>query len=174
MVVTQFVALLLWTKLVGWRSLSNPCPPTGLKVPSGSASLVARNDSSCILIPFNRSFQDCVTSNTPHFPEHKKGVGKRNTHLCVHLGLHNTSFGMYCATQGLYLHMGRGGLGSGILCKSECYNGTDLNVRCIALRQLELYRSDTVNSKSFVGKDFLQNKWKYELTVHFKHEMIGK
>ena len=33
------------------------------------------------------------------------------------------------------------------------------------------YRSGTVNSKSFVGKDFLQNKWKYELTMHFKHEM---
>ena len=36
------------------------------------------------------------------------------------------------------------------------------------------YRSDTVNSKSFVGKDFLRVKWKYELTVHFKHEMIAK
>ena len=36
------------------------------------------------------------------------------------------------------------------------------------------YRSDTVNSKSFVGKDFLRNKWKYELTVHFKHEIMGK
>ena len=36
------------------------------------------------------------------------------------------------------------------------------------------YRSGTVNSKSFVSKDFLQIKWKYELTVHFKHEMIGK
>ena len=36
------------------------------------------------------------------------------------------------------------------------------------------YRSGTVNSKSFVSKDFLQNKWKYELTVHFKHEMMGK
>ena len=31
-----------------------------------------------------------------------------------------------------------------------------------------------VNSKSFVGKDFLRIKWKYELTVHFKHEMMGK
>ena len=31
-----------------------------------------------------------------------------------------------------------------------------------------------VNSKSFVGKDFVRIKWKYELTVHFKHEMIGK
>ena len=39
---------------------------------------------------------------------------------------------------------------------------------------LLLYRSGTVNSKSFVNKYFLQNKWKYELTVHFKHEMIGK
>ena len=41
------------------------------------------------------------------------------------------------------------------------------------------YRSGTVNSESFVGKDFLRIKWKYELamfelTVHFKHEMIGK
>ena len=31
-----------------------------------------------------------------------------------------------------------------------------------------------VDSKSFVGKDFLRTKWKYEITVHFKHEMIGK
>ena len=31
-----------------------------------------------------------------------------------------------------------------------------------------------VNSKSFVGKDFLRIKWKYKLTVHFKHKMIGK
>ena len=37
-----------------------------------------------------------------------------------------------------------------------------------------LYRLGTVNSKSFVGKDFLRLKWKYELTVHFKYEMIGK
>ena len=37
-----------------------------------------------------------------------------------------------------------------------------------------IYRSDTVNSKSFVSKVFLRNKWKYELTVDFKHEMIGK
>ena len=36
------------------------------------------------------------------------------------------------------------------------------------------YRSGTVNSKSFVGKDFLPIKWKYELTVHFQHEMIAK
>ena len=36
------------------------------------------------------------------------------------------------------------------------------------------YRSGTVNSKSFVGKAFLRIKWKYGLTGHFKHEMIGK
>ena len=38
----------------------------------------------------------------------------------------------------------------------------------------DMYRSDTVNSKSFVGKVFLRIKCKFELTVHFKHEMIGK
>ena len=31
-----------------------------------------------------------------------------------------------------------------------------------------------VNSKSFVGKVLLQIKWKFELTVHFKHEMKEK
>ena len=31
-----------------------------------------------------------------------------------------------------------------------------------------------VNSKSFVGKVLLRIKWKFELTVHFKHEMIEK
>ena len=41
------------------------------------------------------------------------------------------------------------------------------------------YRLGTVNSRSFIDKDFLRNKWEYELTmfeltVHFKHEMIGK
>ena len=40
------------------------------------------------------------------------------------------------------------------------------------------YRSGTVNSKSFVSKDFLRIKWNFELTVfelivYFKHEMIG-
>ena len=39
---------------------------------------------------------------------------------------------------------------------------------------LETYRSGTVNSKSFVGKVLLRIKWKFELTVHFKHEMLGK
>ena len=37
-----------------------------------------------------------------------------------------------------------------------------------------VHRLGTVNSKSFVGKDFLRIKWKYELTMHFKHEMIRK
>ena len=36
------------------------------------------------------------------------------------------------------------------------------------------YRSGTVNSKSFVGKVLLRIKRKFELTVHFKHEMIEK
>ena len=36
------------------------------------------------------------------------------------------------------------------------------------------YRSGTVNSKSFVGKILLRIKWKFELTVHFKHEILGK
>ena len=36
------------------------------------------------------------------------------------------------------------------------------------------YRSGTVNSKSFVGKVLLQIKWKFELTVHFKHGILGK
>ena len=36
------------------------------------------------------------------------------------------------------------------------------------------YRSGTVNSKSFVGKVLLRIKWKFELTVYFKHEILGK
>ena len=30
------------------------------------------------------------------------------------------------------------------------------------------------NSKSLIGEDFLRIKSKFEQTVHFKHEMIGK
>ena len=37
-----------------------------------------------------------------------------------------------------------------------------------------LYRSRTVNSKSFVCKVLLQIKWKFELTVYFKHEILGQ
>ena len=36
------------------------------------------------------------------------------------------------------------------------------------------YRLGTVNSKSFVSKVLLRIKWKFELTVHFKHGMLGK
>ena len=36
------------------------------------------------------------------------------------------------------------------------------------------YRLGTVNSKSFLSKVLLRIKWKFELTVHFKHEMLGK
>ena len=36
------------------------------------------------------------------------------------------------------------------------------------------YRSGTVNSKSFIGKVLLRIKWKFELTVHFKHGILGK
>ena len=37
-----------------------------------------------------------------------------------------------------------------------------------------LYRLGTVYSKTFVSKVLLRIKWKFELTVHFKHEMLGK
>ena len=36
------------------------------------------------------------------------------------------------------------------------------------------YRSGTVNSKSFVDKVLLRIKWKFELTVYFKHGILGK
>ena len=36
------------------------------------------------------------------------------------------------------------------------------------------YRSGTVNLKSFVGKVLLRIKWKFELTVYFKHGILGK
>ena len=37
-----------------------------------------------------------------------------------------------------------------------------------------LYRSGMVNSKSFVGKVLLPIKWKFELTVYFKHGILEK
>ena len=37
-----------------------------------------------------------------------------------------------------------------------------------------IYKSGTVNSKSFVGKVLLRIKWKFELTVYFKHGILGK
>ena len=39
---------------------------------------------------------------------------------------------------------------------------------------VQCYRSGMVNSKSFIGKVLLQIKWKFELTVNFKHDIIGK
>ena len=36
------------------------------------------------------------------------------------------------------------------------------------------YRLGTVNLKSFVGKVSLLIKWKFELTVYFKHEILGQ
>ena len=36
------------------------------------------------------------------------------------------------------------------------------------------HRPGTVNSKLFAGKVLLRIKWKFELTVYFKHEMLGK
>ena len=46
---------------------------------------------------------------------------------------------------------------------------------CFSLGKLvPYYRLGTVNSKSFVSKVLLRIKWKFELTVHFKHEMLGK
>ena len=38
-----------------------------------------------------------------------------------------------------------------------------LSVHVAGLPTLDLYRSGTVNSKSFVGKALLQIKWKFEL-----------
>ena len=49
-----------------------------------------------------------------------------------------------------------------------------LDGRITILTLIYIYRSGTVNSKSFVGKDLLRIKWNFELTVHFKHQMIGK
>ena len=51
-----------------------------------------------------------------------------------------------------------------------------INVLCCPMLSnlKRYYRSGTVNSKSFVGKVLLQIKWKFELTVHFKHGMLGK
>ena len=52
--------------------------------------------------------------------------------------------------------------------------GVGDSVAFVPERGVGLYRSRTVNSKSFVGKVLLLIKWKFELTVYFKHEMLGK
>ena len=44
---------------------------------------------------------------------------------------------------------------------------------CVSL-YVCVYRLEMVNSKSFVSKILLWIKWKFELTVHFKHEMLAK
>ena len=36
------------------------------------------------------------------------------------------------------------------------------------------YRSDTVNSKSFISRDLLQIKWNYELTMFESHILSMK
>ena len=44
----------------------------------------------------------------------------------------------------------------------------------LSYHTLQYERLDTVNSKSFVSKVLLRIKWKFELTVHYKHEIIEK
>ena len=63
----------------------------------------------------------------------------------------------------------------------RCFPSFQSDVPCTGGAQLirshslaRFYRSGTVNSKSFVGKVLLRIKWKFELTVYFKHEMLGK
>ena len=69
------------------------------------------------------------------------------------------------------------------ICWLKCYNGTcrerligsHSSARfCFELSGNSNYRSGTVNSKSFVSKVLLRIKWKFELTVYFKHGMLGK
>ena len=44
----------------------------------------------------------------------------------------------------------------------------------IELNTTHMYGSGTVNSKSSVSKVLLRIKWKFELTVYFKHGILGK
>ena len=50
----------------------------------------------------------------------------------------------------------------------------ELTFNDIVIVSQDCYRSGTVNSKSFVSKVLLRIKWKFEVTVHFKHEMLGQ
>ena len=59
------------------------------------------------------------------------------------------------------------------LMKHRLYNDSALPHR-IVRTNMWMYRSGTVNSKSFVSKVLLPIKWKFELTVYFKHEILGK
>ena len=52
----------------------------------------------------------------------------------------------------------------------KCLIDTNINYNSQNLT----YRSRTVNSKSFIGKVLLRIKWKFELTMYFKHEILGQ
>ena len=54
------------------------------------------------------------------------------------------------------------------------YSLSELLIEFFRNTQEWQYRSGTVNLKSFVGKVLLRIKWKFELTVYFKHEMLEK
>ena len=56
----------------------------------------------------------------------------------------------------------------------DLYRKTMENQHHACILEANYYRLGTVNSKSFIGKILLRIKWKFELTVHFKHEMLGK
>ena len=56
-------------------------------------------------------------------------------------------------------------------CLSFCSQWPSKQAVCILLECIQV---GTVNSKSFVGKVLLRIKWKFELTVYFKHGVLGK
>ena len=45
---------------------------------------------------------------------------------------------------------------------------------CILYYSMFYYRWGMVNSKSFISKVLLRIKQKFELTVYFKHEILGQ
>ena len=65
-----------------------------------------------------------------------------------------------------------------LLCNSDLQHGLefDRNKEALTHRGKKLFNEfrNYINSNSFVGKDFLRNRWKYELTMYFKHETIEK
>ena len=54
----------------------------------------------------------------------------------------------------------------------------DVNFVAVAevkiLEEVRKYRSGMINSKSLVGSVLFRIKWKFELTVYFKHEILGQ
>ena len=58
-------------------------------------------------------------------------------------------------------------------CIFDVIMGSSLGMYVYKIKH-NVYRSGTVNSKSFVGKVLLRIKWKFELTVYFKHEILGQ